>query len=457
MLPAGQKLPSTSLNVDRPGGTEKSFSIVVQDICKAYKLYSSPFERMKEVFHPCRKKYHKQFAALSDVSFTVAKGDVVGIIGRNGSGKTTLLQLISGIVQPTSGSVTVDGRISALLELGTGFKPELSGRQNIYICGSILGLSRREIDACFSDIVAFSDIGAFIEQPVKTYSSGMYIRLAFSLAISVKPDILIVDEALAVGDTLFQAKCFAKIRELQQKGITIIFVTHSLDLITRFCNKACLLNKGKLITFGTPKHVVALYNRNILKHASLDGNTKAKQDISPSSGDETGSKCMSGDFYLNPAENRYGNGKAIIERVEIYDRDGQPKQELITNGEYEIRIQIVFVERILNPIISYRIQDMCGIDISGTNTLYHEVDTEIFKPGDTALISFYQKMPLNSGEYFLSASCAGFEKEEYVVYDRRYDALPFQVATPNSCAGLVDLAPTITLSREDSAPVQTKL
>ena len=189
-----------------------TFSIKVKNLCKVYKLFRSPFDRVKETFDPFRRKYHKRFQALSDVSFEIERGDTVGIIGRNGSGKSTLLQLICGITQPTIGSVAKNGRIAALLELGSGFKPEFTGRENVYLNGSILGLSRREMDNCFDDILNFADIGEFIDQPVKMYSSGMYVRLAFAVAINVHPEILIIDEALSVGDTLFQAKCFAKFR-----------------------------------------------------------------------------------------------------------------------------------------------------------------------------------------------------------------------------------------------------
>ena len=212
--------------------------INLKNITKTYRLYNNHADRVKETFHPLRKKYHHSFNALTDVSLDVKRGKTVGIIGRNGSGKSTLLQIICGILQPTSGIVEISGRISALLELGAGFNPEFTGRQNIYMNCAILGLTHEEIKARFDDIVAFAEIGDFIGQPVKTYSSGMYVRLAFAIAINVNPDILVVDEALSVGDTLFQSKCFAKFKEFQEKGITILFVTHAMDLITRYCSSA---------------------------------------------------------------------------------------------------------------------------------------------------------------------------------------------------------------------------
>ena len=210
----------------------KNIAISAKNLTKAYKLYDNHSDRVKEVLNPFRKPFHRIFYALSDVSFIIQRGETVGIIGRNGSGKSTLLQIISGILQPTTGDIETHGRISALLELGAGFNPEFTGRQNIYINASILGLSKKEIENRFPEIVAFADIGDFIEQPMKIYSSGMYVRLAFAVAINVNPEILIIDEALAVGDTYFQAKCFDKFREFQEKGITILFVTHALDMIT---------------------------------------------------------------------------------------------------------------------------------------------------------------------------------------------------------------------------------
>lgn len=409
---------------------------------------------MIELVDPFRRKYHKTVEAVSRVSFELVRGDVLGIIGQNGSGKSTLLRLIAGIVQPTSGTVSVPGRISALLELGIGFNPDFSGRQNVYLYGAILGMSRQEIDDCFSDIVAFSGIGDFIDQPVRTYSSGMYIRLAFSLAINVKPDILVVDEALAVGDALFQAKCYAKFQELHQKGTTIIAVTHSTDLVTRLCNKACLLDRGKLVTFGKPKHVVDMYNKIILWQAE---GGKPLEPSPPPCGVINDTTFTQGSALFNPVSSRYGNGKATIEHIGIYTRDGKPVEKVIASDEYEIRVRIVFSEQVANPVISYRIKVENGVDISGTNTLYHNVDTKVFAPGDKALASFFQRLALKAGEYFLSASCAGFENGGYVVYDRWCDAVPLRVTSPNTCDGHIHLDTKISISREGRVSLQSTL
>ncbi len=242
-------------------------AIIVKDLSKSYYLYNKRSDRVKEAFHPFRKKYHNPFNALKNVSLSIQKGETVGIIGRNGSGKSTLLQVICGILKPTGGSVEKNGRISALLELGAGFNPEFTGRENVYINGAIFGLKREEIDERFESIEAFADIGIYIDQPVKSYSSGMYVRLAFAVAVNARPDILIVDEALAVGDTLFQSKCFAKFKEFQKKDVTILFVSHSMDLVTRYCSKAYLLDKGEIVSEGASKHVVDAYNRLIVNNS----------------------------------------------------------------------------------------------------------------------------------------------------------------------------------------------
>ena len=423
----------------------KQASIRIEGLGKVYKLFSTPFDRVKETFHPLRRKYHQRFQALSDVSLEIEKGDTVGIIGRNGSGKSTLLQVICGILQPTTGTVWKCGRIAALLELGAGFNPEFSGRENVYLNGSILGLTRREIDDCFDEILAFADIGEFIDQPVKTYSSGMYVRLAFAVAINVRPDILIVDEALAVGDTLFQARCFAKFREFQQRGITIIFVTHSIDLITRYCNKVCLLDRGRLQAFGAPQEVIDRYNKLILDYASR-GRHKEPAFCSLEQ-HRAGLQEDGCPFLLNPDENRYGNGQATIEQVGIYTADDQPAQALKQMEEYEIRLRIAFHARVASPVIAYIIKDVQGMDITGSNTLYHHLETGVCEAGERLTVSFIQRMQLAGGGYILSVGCAGYDDGEYVVYERRYDVLPFEVAARRPCVGVVDLDSVITVTR----------
>jgi teichoic acid transport system ATP-binding protein len=430
--------------------------ITLNDIGKIYRVYNRHLDRVREALLPSSKPLHQKFHALSGISFTIGKGETVGIIGRNGSGKSTLLQIICGILQPTDGCCKVKGRISALLELGAGFNPEFSGRENVYLNGSILGLSKEEIDSCFADIESFAGIGDFIERPVKTYSSGMYVRLAFAVAINVKPDILIVDEALSVGDTLFQAKCFAKFKQFQEQGVTILFVTHSMDLVTKYCSRAFLLDHGQLLQTGAAKEVVDTYNRLLVEQVGKPAKKEVGDSPDKRTEDNSSEACETRllkhmksseqEFQLNPDENRYGNGKASVDNVGIYNLAGKPRQILRHGERYLIAMQVSFSEIIENPIFAYTIKDVKGFDISGTNTFFHDIDTGTVKSGESFSITFEQKILLNAGPYLLSFGCAGFENGEYVVYDRRYDLITFEVVSDRPSVGIFDLDAQIVVS-----------
>ena len=235
--------------------------ISVQNLSKIYRLYTKPIDRLKESIFPFMKGLHKDFYALNNVSFNVKKGETVGIIGVNGSGKSTILKIITGVLSPSGGTVTIKGRISALLELGAGFNPDYTGIENVYLNGTMMGYSREEMDRKLDDILKFADIGDFVYQPVKTYSSGMFVRLAFAIAINVEPEILIVDEALSVGDVFFQAKCYKKINEIKETGTTILLVTHDMGSIMKYCDKVVLLNKGEMVKEGGPKEMVDIYKK----------------------------------------------------------------------------------------------------------------------------------------------------------------------------------------------------
>jgi ABC-type polysaccharide/polyol phosphate transport system ATPase subunit len=425
--------------------------ISVQDVTKTYKLYEKPSDRVKEAFHPARKKYHTPFNAVNNISLTIKRGDTVGIIGRNGSGKSTLLQIICGILTPSAGKVIVDGRISALLELGTGFNPEFSGRENVYLNASILGLKKKEIDACFDKIVAFADIGNFIEQPVKSYSSGMYVRLAFAVAINVNPDILIVDEALSVGDTLFQSKCYAKFREFKKEGVTILFVTHALDLITRYCNHAYLLEEGSIRASGPAKDVVDEYNRIVVNRSNLGlsfGELPSSQKDKGVVPKNTGAELQwEGFFRVNPKENRYGDRQAEIIEAGIFTVSGDPVQSLLKGEEYEFKIKVRFNKSVNDPIFSYTVKDVKGFDISGTNTLFEDVETGKFLENEMLVITFRHTMLLNSGGYLLSFGCAGHVGSEYIVHDRRYDHMTFEVTSLKPSVGFLDMESKISITK----------
>jgi len=412
-------------------------AIKVENLTKVYHLYDKPQDRLKEALNPFKKSYHHDFYAMENVSFEIKKGETVGILGRNGAGKSTLLKMITGVLTPTSGSIEINGKIASLLELGAGFNPEMTGIENIYLNGTLMGFTKEEMDKKIDNIITFADIGEFIYQPAKMYSSGMYARLAFAVSINVEPDILIVDEALSVGDTLFQAKCFAKFREFQTKGVTIIFVTHSMDLILRYCNVVCLLNKGEMIDYGEPQDIIDQYNKLILNYS----NTHSPR----SPGDEDDGK---GTFQFNPDENRYGDGRAVIADVGIFTPDGEAAQTLKQLDEYEFRLKICFYDRIDSPIVAFTVRDVYGKDITGTNTLFNHQEIGVVESGEVIEVSFSQKMMLSGGGYLLSCGCAGYEDGEYVVYERRYDVLAFEVAARRPCIGGVDPDSTIVITRK---------
>ncbi len=430
--------------------------IRLENIDKVYRVYERQIDWVRSALIPGSRAHYREFSALSGISLTVGPGETVGIVGRNGSGKSTLLQIICGILQPTRGKVDVSGRISALLELGAGFNPEFSGRENVYLNGSILGLNRDEINDCFADIESFAGIGEFIDRPVKTYSSGMYVRLAFAVAINVRPNILIVDEALSVGDTLFQAKCFAKFKQFQEQGVTILFVTHSMDLVTRYCSRAFLLEKGHLVQIGPAKEVVDSYNRLLIDQSIGSGKNKTVSEKSQEEENvrEGGEgrllahvKSNEHDFQLNSDENRYGNGKAEIVKVGIYNCKGQPQQTVCHAEQCKIIMDVVFHTDLENPVFAFTIKDVKGFDITGTNTFFHEIDTGTMRKGEIFRAVFTQYMRLNAGSYLLSFGCAGFEDGEYVVYDRRYDLMSFEVISGRQSVGFFDLDADISVDQ----------
>ncbi len=453
--------PASSLQTGNP-------VISLENVCKAYKIFARPLYRLFETLFPGNpKKYHQKIHVLDHISFTVHQGQTVGIIGKNGSGKSTLLQIICGILQPSSGHVVVNGRISALLELGAGFDPEFTGRENIFLNGSILGVKRDEMERRFDDIAAFADIGSFIDQPVKTYSSGMYVRLAFAVAINVDPTILIVDEALSVGDTAFQAKCFAKFREFQKKGVTILFVTHSVDLVTRYCNYALLLEQGKIIKTGFPKEVVDEYNRRIVNCSETENidpkitseftkmTTETGKNFAPPDTEDNASenlvtahmKKSELAYQLNPNENRYGDGKAEIIEIGIDSLSDEAKYSFIHGEPYRFWFKTRFNCDLDDPITAFTIKDVKGFDLTGTNTLFKDISIGKVKKGDIIVTEFVQRMMLNPGGYLLSFGCAGLEDGEYTVYDRRYDVITFEVVSDKSSVGVFDLDSRITVSR----------
>ncbi len=424
-------------------------AIEVNNLTKLYRLYNSPRDRLREIISLNGMKSHHEFFALNGVSFNVEKGQTIGIIGQNGSGKSTLLKIISGVLQQTSGSIHTNGRISALLELGGGFSPEFSGRENVYMSGALMGLSREEMDQRFPDIEAFAEIGEFIDQPVKTYSSGMFVRLAFASAINVDPEILIVDEALTVGDALFQTKCFAKFNEFKEKGITIIFVTHDLGLVTSHCSQALLLDRGNLVLHDNVKSVVDEYNRLLVSRSNIsftarveNDNQAVSQKILPSREIE-----WQGLFKVNKNENRYGTKKAEILEAGIFTPGHEPVQVLERGLEYLVKIKVHHNENMPAAITAFKITDLKGTVLCGTNTLYQNVEMGNLIKDEVILITFRQNILINPGAYLLSVGSATWEDGDYIVYDRRFDYMTIQVVADELSVGLFNPGSEIEWTR----------
>lgn len=449
--------------------------IEVTDVTKVYKLYDKPIDRLKESMSLSHKNYHRDFYALNHISFDVKKGEAVGIIGTNGSGKSTMLKIITGVLTPTAGSIKTQGTVCALLELGAGFNQDYTGIENIYMNGTMMGFTREEMDAKLQDILDFADIGDFVYQPVKSYSSGMFVRLAFALYISVDPDVLIVDEALSVGDVFFQAKCYHRMDELKQKGTTILMVTHDLGSVMKYCDRVLLLNKGERIAEGKPGEMVDLYKKILAGQYSGNEDFVDKQDFGVDSvGGEAvklrqenagGAKAvdtpeetaaqepeglMQTQLTLNPSVQHYGNGKAEIYDFGILDQKGKVTNVVLKGEYFSIKEKIRFHAPVESPIFTFTIKDKRGADLTGTNTMFEGEDIAPVKAGDEYTCTFRQKMTLQGGEYLLSMSCTGFEQGEHTVYDRKYDIASLTVLSNKNTVGVYDMESEVTLERHDA-------
>jgi teichoic acid transport system ATP-binding protein len=432
-------------------------AISVDNVTKIYRLYEKPIDRLKEVMSPTHKNYHRDFYALNGISFDVPKGQTVGIIGTNGSGKSTILKIITGVLTPTEGTLKVNGVISALLELGAGFNMDYTGIENIYMNGTMMGFSRKEMDDKLKDILDFADIGDFVYQPVKTYSSGMFVRLAFALAINVEPEILIVDEALSVGDVFFQAKCYRRMEEIRQKGTTILMVTHDMGAIIKYCDQVVVLNKGNFIAQGEPGKMVDLYKKilaNQMDDLSLDLQEIKSGELNDFSGEQVTSRSdgnaktegfMKDKLTVNPNRTEYGDKKAEIVDFGLLDERGNLSNLLLKGEYFTIKEKIQFHGNIESPIFTYTIKDKRGADLTGTNTMYEASDVESVKQGDVYEVEFKQKMTLQGGEYLLSMSCTGFENGEHVVYHRLYDIVNITVISNKNTVGIYDMEPKVSL------------
>ena len=433
----------------------EDIAISVNDVSKMYKLYDNPMDRLKESLGLSRKKKYKEHYALNHVSFQVHKGETVGIIGTNGSGKSTILKIITGVLSPTGGEVSVNGRISALLELGAGFNGEYSGLENVYLNGSMIGFSREEIDAKLQSILDFADIGDFIYQPVKTYSSGMFVRLAFAVAINIDPEILIVDEALSVGDVFFQAKCYRKFEEFKEMGKTILFVSHDLSSIGKYCDRVVLLNKGEKLAEGGAKEMVNLYRRVLVNQyddADLEEgaeNAEAGQDgqlTDGTAGENVskkehagGGRAMKDSLNLNPKVLEYGSKLGEIVDFAIRDDTGMITNVIEKGKEFSVQMKVRFQADVNDPIFAFTLKDLKGTEITGTNTMYEHTPVKPQKAGDVREITFKQIMPLEAGEYMLCLGCTGYKDGDFTVFHRLYDVCNLTVITDKKAVGYFDM------------------
>ncbi|MGO9128240.1 MAG: ABC transporter ATP-binding protein [Bryobacteraceae bacterium] len=386
--------------------------VLVQNVSKLYRLYRRPSDRLREML-PGGRPRHSDFWALRDINLSVEKGETLGLVGPNGCGKSTLLQIVSGILQPTTGRVVTRGRIAALLELGAGFNPEFSGRENVYLNGEIMGLSRAEIARAMPSIEAFAEIGEFMERPVKEYSSGMYVRLAFSTAIHVDPEILIVDEALAVGDAVFANRCVRKFQELRERKITVLFVSHDLGLVKQLSDRAILLLHGRIEAQGAPKDVINRYIGLVL--AQAPGNRKQER--------------LSSSF-------RHGDGASEILSVQILNARGEEVASVASGEPVTVRVRSRFQQAKSDPMVGILIRTRIGMDVYGTNTRLEQTELGDFEAGDELEVDFRIECWLTPQPYTLTVAT---QNSDGTSLDWLDDAIAFDVVAPRVAAGVANL------------------
>lgn len=420
-------------------------AIVIRDVSKAFSIFKRPADRLLQMLSMGRGRYYDVFMALTGVSLTVNRGETVGIVGSNGSGKSTLLQVIAGLLQPNGGSVEVHGRPAALLELGAGFNPEFTGRENIYLNAAILGLTQEEIDARFDSIVEFSGLAAFIDRSVNTYSSGMYVRLAFSIAVSVDPDILIVDEALAVGDEGFQRKCLARIEAMRDAGATILFVSHAMGMITQLCDRAILMDRGEILIDGDPKEIASNYYR--LTHAPGSDRERIRAEILgralPALESPAAREIESGldETFVSESRVEHGGNGATIRDPRIETVNGQRVNLLVRGRPYVLRYDVTFDDACRQVRFATLFKTKTGVEIGGRATQRLTDDLPDFEAGTRVSIAFEFTCTLMPGTYFANTGVNGLVGGERESLHRILDALMFQVLpdSDDSIVGIVDL------------------
>jgi ABC-type polysaccharide/polyol phosphate transport system ATPase subunit len=407
-------------------------AISLTGVSKKFPIYDSPLQRLREAVHWKRKQFHREFWALQDISLQLEAGTTLGILGQNGSGKTTILQLISGIMAPTSGEIEVRGRVATILELGAGFNPEFSGRENAFLSGLILGLSPRGIKSKMTEIIDFAEIGEFIDQPVKTYSNGMYVRLAFAVAVTLDPDILLIDEVLAVGDTYFQHKCVRKIRDFQGLGKTLVYVTHDVESVRNICHQAIILDYSRLLASGEAGPIAARYlalidNRE--RESALTGRPSAIGGI--------------------PADySRYGSKEAEITAVEILDDDGKYRTVFNYGENFHLRFRVLIHADINRFVLGNIFRNRFGFNVFGTNADWLDLPTPDLKKGEVCQVTFHHRANLAEGSYSLNpAASAVTGKRTYRTLDWINNAAIIEIKNPQLMEGYVSLPTRIDFEK----------
>ncbi len=403
-------------------------------LSKMYRVYRSPSARLKEMLTFNRRSFHGEFWALEDVSFEVPRGGVFGVIGINGSGKSTLLELVAGTAEPTRGRVITNGRIAALLALGAGFNMEFTGRENVCLSGEIMGLSRQEVDRNLPEIARFAEIGEFLDRPVKTYSTGMFLRLAFSLAIHMEPEILVVDEVLAVGDAIFVNRCVQKFKQLRERGVTVLLVTHDMGLVKLLCDRALLLSRGRVLTQGDPSDVVNRYNGLVLERQQ---SFAREQNAAPAPALPEPSAPLSYSF-------RHGDGQAVLVGVDLLNDQGQPVRVVQSGETIQVRVRVHFLAPHPRPVVGIMIRTRIGMEVYGTNTELEEAGPGPLEAGDVCEVEFTLQCALTPQEYTLTAAT---QSSDGASHDWLDDVLAFQVIDLHRPSGVANLRARV-LSRK---------
>ena len=418
-----------------------------RNVCKVYPIYPSPGARLKELACLNRISFHRDFLALSDIGFEITAGETFCVIGENGSGKSTLLQIVAGILQPTSGTARIDGRVAALLELGSGFNPEFSGRDNVYLNAAILGFSRRDMDRKFRQIEEFAEIGDFIDQPVKTYSSGMAIRLAFAVAIHVDPEILIVDEALAVGDIYFRLRCMRKVHELREQGVTILFVSHDVGDVKAIGDRVLWLDAGRMRDLGPPERVVSRYLAAMSEKDAAYLHLKHKDELDRPAGPHLAPEVVT---TIPNIDHRFGDARAEVLGIAVLDERGAPIHILEPQSSILVRISVRSLQSLSMPNVGFMLRNHLGLDFAGTNTAREGFDLPPMAPGDIYTVDFHLDLPhLYPSAFSFSPAIADGSLLSYTICDWIDNAITLQMSKTNQPVyGHIHLPCRVELNRQ---------